>query len=76
MNGRNAANIHPKIRQKGMTLMDEETKQKLELQHVSIAKIKIICEEAIEHDRTWWDFVIRLTEMVKQETRLIKGMKW
>ena len=52
--------------------MDQKVMEHLKFRKPSIEKIKIICDEAIEHDSSWWEFKDRVELLLKQETKLIK----
>jgi len=38
----------------------------------SINRIKEICEEAIDHQCSWWDFKVQIEEMMKKEEKIVK----
>lgn len=44
----------------------------LEIRRPSIVRIKELCEESLDHDASWYEFVKRLEDIVDRETRMIK----
>lgn len=47
-------------------------KSHLELRRPSIEKIKVLCEECLDHDSSWGEFTKRLEDIVKRETKTIR----
>jgi len=45
---------------------------KHELSRPSIKKIAYICEQCIDHDSSWVEFVYRVKETIKLETKMIE----
>jgi len=46
----------------------------LELRRPSIEKIKVLCEQCLDHDSSWYEFTSRLDDIVKRETRTIRSL--
>ncbi len=57
----------------GLIISNNRRKMRhLEIIKPSINRIKEICEEAIDHQCSWWDFKVQIEEMMKKEEKIVK----
>jgi len=47
----------------------------LELRKPGIEKVKWICEQCLEHDRSWWEFEARVSDTLIEETKRMRDLR-
>lgn len=58
-----------------MTEHNDRVKQHLDLRRPSVNRIADICQQALEHDHTWYSFRANVIDMLKHETRTLKMLE-
>ena len=52
-----------------------QVKRHLDLRRPSVNRIAVICQQALEHDHTWYEFKDIVERMLKHETKMLKMLE-